>query len=197
MVFYLLLSAFQPTRFVLFLILSTNAFDFHTLCSSFRGTICFLSFSSYAFSVLVSKAFYSIVWFVAFVFASINFQEANLKLGSILNSLFAFKKICFNSLFVCYLKQKQNDLCYFYFIVLTRFVCFICFFEKETKTFQTETQLSINARCPPRRTRSSPDRCDYAGRCIERLCSRLWRQLRKTYSTKGLTGYEGLDLLAR
>ena len=41
LVFYLLLSAFQPTRFVLFLILSINAFDFPTLCSSFRGSICF------------------------------------------------------------------------------------------------------------------------------------------------------------
>ena len=41
MFFYLLLSAFQPTRFVLFLILSISAFDFPTLCSSFRGSICF------------------------------------------------------------------------------------------------------------------------------------------------------------
>ena len=87
-------------------------------------------------------------------------------------------------------KAKRSLLLLFYF--LTSFVCFISFFEKETKIFQTETQLS-NARCPPRRSRGSPDRCDYAGRCIEKLCSRwryhrLWRF--RPISTINSTGYE-------
>ena len=40
--------AFQPTRFGVFLIVSTSTFGFETLSSSFRGSICFLTFSSYA-----------------------------------------------------------------------------------------------------------------------------------------------------
>ena len=36
--------AFQPTRFGVFLIVSTSTFGFETLSSSFRGPICFLKF---------------------------------------------------------------------------------------------------------------------------------------------------------
>ena len=52
-----LLSRFSTTAF--WSLVSTSTFGFETLSSNFHGSICFLRFSSYAFSVLVSKGFYS------------------------------------------------------------------------------------------------------------------------------------------
>ena len=109
-----------------------------------------------------------------------------MELGAILNSLFAFKKVCFNSLFVCSLKQVQKQFRYFYFVVLRGFFFFYLLLrcEKHFKQKRTIDKCKVPARTPSKRHRSLP---------------RLWRPMHRKTMQPPMPpqAMRGLDLLHR